>query len=76
MTTLAKRETFNPETLLASDSEGAAQSTEKSVGYKELNLLSKLLLSSSIDANKSPNDNKNLVLLDLFAHEDSDYSSQ
>jgi hypothetical protein len=68
-----KKQTFNPENLLSNNSSGAGSNLEKSVGYQELNLLSKLLLTNDpTEQTKS----KNLVLLDLFPNEDLEYSSQ
>jgi len=75
MTMPEERETFNPDSLLGCDSEGGAQNTEKSVGYQELNLLSKLLLSADNESKKTT-EKANMVLLDLFPNEDADYSSQ
>lgn len=69
-----QRETFNPDELLGKSSESSGNKLEKSVGYQELNLLSKLLLSN--DTNNDFSEKTNLVLLDLFPSEDAEYNSQ
>lgn len=68
-----QRDTFNPDELLGKSSESSANNLEKSVGYQELNLLSKLLLSNET---KDFSENTNMVLLDLFQNEDTEYNSQ
>jgi hypothetical protein len=68
-----QRDTFNPDDLLGKSSEDSVNNLEKSVGYQELNLLSKLLLTNE---KRDSIESTNMVLLDLFQNEESEYNSQ